>query len=125
MRASNEIIALNAPAQTSSASLVVWASLMYGASVHITVSSGSLNGTFNIQGSNELATGRFPEQFTPSNFATLGISSTSVIASISAGSSVMLPFFPTSYEYLRVNFTAGNGGNTLGLYTIRMKTLNG
>jgi len=101
----------------------MWAQQWIRASFQMSVSSGSLVGVFTIQGSNDQAVGLPPAQFSPTNWNNIGSGSNySVVASISAGSSVLIPYFETCYQYHRVLFTAGNGGNTLGLYNIRAES---
>lgn len=103
-------------------SSAVWSYDIIKASFQFTMSSGSLNGTFNIQGSNDLSQGLPPNMFTPTNWNT--ITSASVVASsTAAGQTFMILPIDCCYEYLRLSFTAGNGGAALGLVNGRIKTI--
>lgn len=118
----NDQIATSYTASSSTAELAMWASTVFRASFQVSVSSGSLNGTFTLQGSNDMATGKFPSQFAPTNWNNVG-GSTSVICSttvLGVGSFMFGPV-ETSYEYLRLNFSAGNANAALGLYSVRFK----
>lgn len=118
MRPSNSLIMNNLQAGSSNSSIVVWATDIIRCSVQVSVSSGSLSGTFQLQSSNDQATGLPPNQFIPTNWTSLG--SASVIASSSTlGVGVfMIPSLEVSYEYLRVVF--GSTSGALGLYSARL-----
>ncbi len=125
MKVFNDQFAVNGPAQTSSISMAMWTSTTFRATLQVTVSSGSLNGTFALQASNDLAIGAPASQFLPTNWNTIG-GSTSLICSttVQGNSSFMLGPIETNFEYLRVNFTAGNSGAANGLYSLRIKGFN-
>lgn len=97
----------------------VWSYDVVRASFQVVISSGTCNGTFDIQGSNDQAVGKFQNQFEPTLWNTL--TSMSVVCSTSAGSSFLILQNEYAYEYLRVKFTAGNGGAAQGTATVRMK----
>ena len=92
------------------------------ASFQIDCTVGALNGTFSVQVSNDLAQGVSPNQFTPTYWNTIGTQS--VTCSISAGSSAIIPYFETCYKYHRLQFVAGNSGNTAGSFSARVETRN-
>lgn len=85
--------------------------------------NGDLNGTFTVQGSNDLATGRPANQFTPTYWNNIG-STQSVVCSFSAGTSALIPWFDTCYRYHRVVYVRGNGGNTVGSFSLRVESKN-
>lgn len=121
----NDVIATNGPAQTSSASMAMWTQTMFRATLQVTVSSGTLNGTFALQASNDLATGTPPSQFLPTNWNTVGGSTSLICSTTAAGaSSFMLGPIETNFEYIRVNFTTGNTGAANGIYSVRIKGFN-
>jgi hypothetical protein len=120
MRPSNSLIAINNPSQTASVSMTVWATDIVRCSLQVTVSSGSLNGTIQMQGSNDVPSGLPPSQYVPTNWNT--ITSATVVCSNTvqgAGTFMILPI-ETSYEYLRFSYTPGNSGNTNGTYVARL-----
>lgn len=120
MRSNNELVFLGS-ASVSSNSQCMLSEQWIRASFQVDCLSGALNGSFVVQVSNDKATGVPPEQFTPTFWNTIG-STQQVAASISANSSVLIPFFETCYKYHRIVFTAGNGGNTVGSISIRAET---
>lgn len=125
MRAFNDQVALNYPSSSSTAQLYIWASTLVRASVQVSVSSGSLNGTFSLQASNDQAVGVPPSQFQPTNWLTVG-GSTSVICSSTVLGSGNFGFgpFESSFEYIRLNFSPGNANAALGTYNLRLKGVN-
>jgi len=116
-------IAINFPSQTSSATGVIWSQKIVRASFQVVVGSGSLTGTFNLQASNDFAEGNgaFPNQFIPTNWSTVGTTSV-ICSSTGANATFLLSSTEMSYEYLRLQYVAGNSGNTPGLYTVRIKS---
>lgn len=125
LRVSNCLIANGFPSQTSSTSGVIWANDIVRISALVTVGSGSLSGTFQLQASNDQAVGAFPNQFLPTNWVSLGSTSQVVASNTVQGSGVFLiPAVEVSYEYLRVQYTStSSGGSGAGLYSIRTKSL--
>lgn len=124
MRVSNSLIASGNPSQTSSVTMAVWTQNIVRESFQVVVSSGSLNGTFALQASNDVAVGQEPYVFVPTNWTTIG--TTSVIASTTALlSSYILGPIEASYEYTRLIYTTSSGSPALGLYNVRVKSLNG
>lgn len=122
----NDQIISSYPSQTNSTSMQVWTNQLIRGSIQVSISSGSLNGTFSLQGSNDQSFGAFPPQFQPTNWNVVG-GSTSMICSTSvagAGSFMFGPF-ESQFEYLRIAFVAGNTGASLGLYSVRLKGING
>lgn len=123
MRSTNALIVNQLSVGTASfISSACWTDDVVRASFQVVVSSGTCNGTFVIQGSNDIATGRFQNQFNPTNWNT--ITSATVVCSASAGQSFAILGQDYTFEYLRVQFTAGNGGAALGTVNVRMKGFN-
>lgn len=123
MNPNNCLIASNYPASVSSSSLLQWAEKIVRSSWQVTVSSGSLNGTFTLQVSNDQSSDGQSSQFYPTNWSSLG-SVTVVCSTTAPGSGIFLiQGVELCYQYMRLNFTAGNGGNTLGLYSVRQKSM--
>ncbi len=123
MLVANDLISSGAPAQTSSVSVVVWSSKIVRGSFQVSVSSGTLNGAFVVQASNDQAIGATPQYFQPTNWNT--INSATVVCSTSAPGtgSFIISNIEMSYEYLRLQYTVGNAGAALGTYSVRMKTM--
>lgn len=119
MIVANDLIADSFPAQTSSSSCVIWSQKIVRASFQVSVSSGTLSGTFTLQASNDQATGKFPNQFIPTNWSVVGSSTTVIASSTGAAATFMIPATELSFEYLRLVYTA-NAAN--GIYSVRMKT---
>jgi hypothetical protein len=132
MRSSNEILFGTAPnfptgnstGSASANSLAVLSEQWIRASFQVDCNVGALNGTFTVQGSNDIAVGANPNQFNPTFWNTLG----SVTCSMASGTSVWIPFngpqgtinyFETCAKYHRIQFTAGNSGNTAGSFSVR------
>ena len=120
MKPVNDLVINAFPSQTSSTSAALWANSILRASFQVSISSGSLTGTFNVQASNDQAIGAPAIQFLPTNWNT--ITSVTVVCSntTQGAGSFYIQYFETSYEYLRLSYTAGNGGNTNGVYSVRM-----
>lgn len=123
MRQSNSLIISSFPSQTSSTSSVVWSQNFVRCSIQVTIGSGTLNGTFVLQGSNDSATGQEPYQFLPSSWSAVGSSSQVVCSATSPGAIFLIPATEVAYEYLRLQYTAGNSGAALGLFSARIKSL--
>lgn len=119
MRSSNELIANNILSSGTSYSNVCWSNQWVRASFQITCGSGSLVGTFTVQGSNDIAVGTPGSQFSPTNWNSLG-SVASVVSSMAMGSCLMIPSFDTCYQYHRVQFVPANLPN--GWYSIRVES---
>jgi len=99
-----------------------WSTDIIRTSFQIVISSGTCNGTFVVQGSNDINRGLPAQMFTPTNWNNLGSVSTLVVSTSAPGAqSFLIPQFECSYEYLRVSFTAANGGAALGLVDVRGK----
>lgn len=111
---------------TSFASSSCWAMDIVRLSYQVVVSSGSVAGTFVVQGSNDKSYGQggVPVgQYIPTNWNTIG-SSTTIICSTTATSKVFLaPATEVCYEHVRFVFTDASAGSALGLFDIRAKTL--
>ncbi len=120
MRPNNALVVNQQSVGTASfISSAFWVQDVVRASFQVVISSGTCNGTFDIQGSNDQAVGKFANQFEPTLWNTL--TSMSVVCSTSAGNSFFILQNEYCYEYLRVKFTAGNGGAALGTASVRMK----
>ncbi len=118
----NLVVNQQAVGTASFISPAIWTYDTVRASFQVVISSGTCNGTFDIQGSNDQAVGKFPNQYEPTLWNTL--TSMSVVCSTSAGASFFILQSEFAYEYLRVKFTAANGGAALGTATVRMKAFN-
>lgn len=103
-----------------SISSAIYSDCIVRASFQFTVGSGSVAGTFQMQGSNDQSIGIPANQFTPTNWST--ITSASVVASsTSTARTFMILPIETSYEYMRVTFTDNSGGTANGLVNGRVK----
>jgi hypothetical protein len=123
MRTNNSLVVNQQSVGTGSfISSAFWVSDVVRASFQVTIGSGACNGTFVIQGSNDQAVGAFPTLYQPTNWNT--ITSATVVCSASAGNSFLILQNEYAYEYLRVQFTAGNGGAALGTANVRMKAFS-
>lgn len=100
-----------------------WMADIVRASFQVLVSSGTCNGTFILQASNDQAVGAFQNQFSPANWNSLN-SVTLVCSTTATGQAFYIQPVETCYEYGRIQFTAGNGGAAQGTVTIRMKGFN-
>lgn len=118
MRASNELIAVNVLSSATTFSNICLSEQWVRASFQVVCGSGSLAGTFSVQASNDIAVGVPPNQFSPTNWATLGTQS--CVASLSAANNVIIPYFETCYQYHRIQFIPLTGAQ--GWYNIRVKT---
>lgn len=125
MKTAIDTVASSYPSQTNTTSFILWSYSIIRASVQISISSGTMNGTFALQGSNDKATGQYPNSFVPTNWNTVG-GSTSIICSTTAAgaSSFLLGPIEPCYEWLRLNYTAGNSGAALGLYSVNVKNFS-
>lgn len=130
MRPNNEAVYYGNSIVASS-SQVMLSECWVRASFQIDCLNGSLNGTFVVQASNDIAVGAPPNQFTPSNWNTIGSGGTAtIIASVSAtistsspSSSVIIPYFETCYQYHRLVYSPGNLG-AVGSFSVRNKTIS-
>lgn len=122
MLVSNSLISGVCGTATTYASSAIWSAKIVRMSCQVTVSSGTFNGTFNFQASNDFAPGQIsnPGLFQPTNWNTLG--SITVVASVSstAKSFLIMPN-EACYEYLRIQFTDATGGTALGNFNARIK----
>lgn len=131
LRPQNDLIYLGS-SSVSSNSQCQLSECWVRASFQLSCLSGAVSGTFIVQGSNDIAVGIPSNQFTPTNWNTIGSGGTAtIIASISATistssptTSVIVPAFETCYQYHRIVYTPTNGGNTVGSFSIRAKTIN-
>lgn len=123
MRSSNELVYIGNSTISSNSNSLLSEQWIRG-SFQVDCTAGSLNGVLTVQGSNDIAIGFNPNQFAPTNWNTLG----SVTCSITSASSAWIPFngpqgtinyFETCARYHRVNFVAGNSGNTVGSFSVR------
>lgn len=122
MRPSNSQFLTNGIVGSASFSISssIYSDCIVRASFQFTCASGSMAGTFQMQGSNDQAVGAPANQFTPTNWST--ITSASVTASTTSTSrTFMILPIETSYEYLRVSFTDNSGGTANGLVNGRLK----
>lgn len=119
MLVANDLIMNALPAQTSSSSTVQWSQKIVRASFQVSVSSGSLSGTFTLQASNDQAVGQFPGQYIPTNWTTVGTSTTIVASSTGVNSTFYILPVECCFEYLRLTY-ASSGAN--GVYSVRMKS---
>lgn len=124
MRPNNELVASNVTSSGTSYSNSMMSECWIRASFQIVCGSGSFTGTFTVQGSNDLPVGVQPNQFVPTNWNNVGsgASQSFITCSISAGTSVMIPYFETCYRYHRVQFVPLT--SALGLYSTRVESKN-
>jgi len=109
---------------TSYASTAFWLNSTVKISGQAVVSSGTMNGTFTFQFSNDIPVGAPPNTFQPTNWSAVG--STGQLANCSATSTTknfMLTQFETSYGFGRIVFTDLSGGAALGLWNFQLKTI--
>lgn len=131
MRPSNELIFSQTVTASATYSNNCLSESWVRASFQAVISSGSLNGTFWLQQSNDLAQGSPPNQFVPTNWNSIG----SVSCSASSGTALFIPwnspqglvnYFETCARYHRVQFAATVGSGNLaaasGLLNIRAET---
>lgn len=128
MRPNNELVAVNVLSSGTSTSNVMWSQCWIRASFQVTCGSGTMTGTFTVQGSNDIAQGVPPNQFTPTNWNTIGSGATQAVitcsftASVTTPACALIPFFDTCYQYHRVQFVPASGAQ--GWYNIRVETRN-
>jgi hypothetical protein len=106
------VLSFTASANTNS--IAQWATSIIRASFQFVV-VGTVNGSFQLQVSNDKASGVPPNQFQPSNWSNVGSS----VALTSAGP-YLIPETEMSYEYLRVVYTDASGATATGTITGRM-----
>lgn len=100
-------------------STVIYATDIVRCSFQVSVSSGSAVGTWQLLGSNDVATGAPKQSFVPTNWNVVGSSSTvSGSSSTATGVTVMIPPTEVAYEYLRVKFTDGSSASAVGTFAI-------
>lgn len=121
MRTNNELVANNVLSSGTSFSNVMLSEQWIRTSFQITCGSGSLVGTFTVQGSNDKPVGTPPNQFSPTNWNNIG-SSQQVVCSFSVGTCALIPYFDTCYHWHRIQFVAGNLPN--GWFSIRVESRN-
>lgn len=124
MRPNNSLVVSNLSTGTASfVSSAFWIQDVVRASFQVTLASGSFTGAFTIQASNDQPVGKFPNQYEPTNWNTLG--SVTVVCSSGAatGTTFLIQGVETCYEYGRVQYTAANGGVAQGSANVRMKIL--
>lgn len=95
-------------------------------SAQAVVSSGSVAGIVSLQVSNDTARGAFQTQFQPTNWNTVGTSTSTpsvVIASSTAtGGAFLFPAVDINYSYGRFVFTDLSAGSAVGTFNINVKT---
>jgi hypothetical protein len=124
MRPNNSIIVSGGNASTASfVSTVIYATDIVRASFQIFVSSGSANGTIQLQASNQQATGAPANQFIPTQWSVVGSSTTVICSSTATIKTFLLPSTELSYEYLRIVFTDSVAAASPGLVNVRMKSI--
>ena len=123
MRTNNELIASNTLSSGTSYSNVCLSDAWIRASFQVTCGSGSLTGTFAVQVSNDLPVGTPPNQFSPTNWTTIGSANLyQVVSSMTVNSVALIPWFDTCYHWHRVQFVPATGAQ--GWYNIRVETRN-
>lgn len=124
MRPSNSLISNNQTTTSGSfVSSIVYATNIIRASVQVTLSSGTVVGTFVLQASNDMANDK-AVQFVPTNWNTIG-SVTTVVASTTivtgVNQSLLMPATEMGYNYLRVIYTGATGHPVTGRCSIRIE----
>lgn len=103
-----------------SISSAIYSDCIVRASFQFTISSGSMLGTFQLQGSNDQSVGVPANQFTPTNWSTITSASVTASVSTTAKTFMILPI-ECAYEYIRVQFSDLSGGTANGLVNGRSK----
>lgn len=104
MKPNTDIITSNIVVSSAGwVSSAVYAWSIIRASSQVTISSGTVVGTFVMQFSNDLPVAAPPGSFQPANWSNIG--SVSTVVSSTTGAQVYgIPMFETSYGYLRFKF---------------------
>jgi hypothetical protein len=106
MLQSNEIVLGPVTANATMAGNVQWVDKMLRVGVVAVVGAGTVNGSMQLQCSNDKAIGARPDRFQPTNWVNVGSS----VAIATASSNYLIPYTELSYEYIRVLYTDASGG---------------
>ncbi len=79
-------------------------------------------GAFRLDGSQDQATGVPAGQFQPTNWNSLGSTSTVVCSTTATAKVFMIPATELCHEYLRVVFTDASAAAALGTFNVRLKS---
>lgn len=110
---------------TSTASSVVYGWDIVRGSVQVNVDAGSISGSFTLQASNQQPVGMPPNQFQPTQWNTIGSSTTLANASSSLTlKTFLMPMTELCYDYYRLVFTDATSGVATGSVTARMKNFS-
>lgn len=120
MRPSNSLIVNGAIGSASFNSGPVWAYDIVRCSVQVSVPTGGVNGSLQLQASNDQFQGVPPNQFQPTNWSNVGTASVT-FSTTSTAKTFLIVETECCYEYLRVAFTDSTGGAGTGALTVRMK----
>lgn len=125
MNTTNYAIITNGISGTASfSSSASWGWETFRLSGQCVVSSGSLAGNFQLQASNDKATGAFQGQFQPTNWNTLG--STTMLLNCSTTATVksfMFPVTELSYQYIRIVFVDNSAGSAIGVFNFNINSM--
>lgn len=122
MRSNNELVATNVLSSGTSYSNVMLSEQWIRSSFQMSCGSGSINGTFTVQVSNDFPVGTPPYQFSPANWNSIGTASVTCSLTGAAGICVIIPYFETCYKWHRVQFVPTTSAQ--GWYNIRVETRN-
>ena len=118
MKPSNSLILGATTSSVSFVSSTVWSWDIVQCSFQAVVSSGSINGKFTLQASNEIPVGMPPNQFVPTNW--FNVSSVSQVSGSSSSTVLTFgtPKDEVCFQYLRVTWVPTNGLSD-GAFTVR------
>lgn len=100
-------------------STIAWADKIVRASFQVST-TGTAAGSLQVQVSNDIAVGAYPNKFIPTNWGNLGSA-----LSVTTGPAVFfISETEMSYEYIRVVYTDSTSGAATGTITVRMKSMS-
>jgi len=87
------------------------------------IGSGSFNGTFKLQGSNQKPVGAKPQlQFTPTAWNDLGSSSAITASTTASIKNFITPIQEVCYAYYQIVFTDASSGLATGSFEVRFNS---
>ena len=91
-------------------SIAMWATDILRASVQVVISGAVVNGTMQLQISNDIPVGANKNQFQPTNWSLIGSAVT-----LTATGAYLIPYIETSYEYISLKFVDSSAGAATGV----------